>query len=118
MKIAITAQSESISSPLDPRFGRAMGFLVINTESGAQEYYDNTQHHNLAQGAGLQAAQTVAESGVQAVITGHVGPKAFSALQKGNIAVYYTQQLTVQEALTAFESGQLVRAESPAHPGQ
>ncbi len=110
MKIAITTQGQELSSPLDPRFGRAAGFLIIDDATGSHEYRDNAQNLNLPQGAGIQAAMNVADMGAQAVITGHVGPKAFAALHKGNITVYYTELSTVADALNAYRSGTLTKA--------
>ena len=60
-----------------------------------------------AQGAGIQAAQTVARALVQAVVTGHCGPKAFRVLSAAGIAVYTTDAATVAEALERFRSGSL-----------
>jgi len=49
--------------------------------------------------------------GVQAVITGHVGPNAFSALQTSNVAVYVGASGTVAEAVEQFKAGQLEAAD-------
>lgn len=110
MKIAITTQGSTLASSLDPRFGRAAGFLIVDRDSGACEYRDNSQNLDLPQGAGIQAAMHVADAGVQALITGHVGPKAFAALSKGRVDVYYTDLPTAQAALDAFARGELTRA--------
>jgi predicted Fe-Mo cluster-binding NifX family protein len=110
MKIAITTEAHSLESPLDPRFGRAAGFFVHDTDTGQDSFAANTQNLSLAQGAGIQSAQTVAGLGVQAVITGHVGPKAFSALQRGGIAVYLAADMTVGQAIAAFKAGTLAAA--------
>ena len=34
MKIVITAKGEGLDSELDPRFGRAQYFIVMDTETG------------------------------------------------------------------------------------
>lgn len=117
MKIAITAQGSSLESPLDPRFGRAAGFLIVDEASGNTEYRDNSQNLNLPQGAGIQAAMNVADTGARTLITGHVGPKAFLALNKGNIAVYYSEATTAAEALEAFKRGELSKADAPDREG-
>ena len=78
MKIAITSQGKELESPVDPRFGRAKFFIVADTEQEGFTVADNGQNLNAAQGAGIQAGRNVVDLGVQAVITGHVGPKAFA----------------------------------------
>jgi predicted Fe-Mo cluster-binding NifX family protein len=44
---------------------------------------------------------------VQAVVTGHVGPKAWSALQASGIRVYTTAGGSVAQAAEAFRAGRL-----------
>ena len=107
MKVAITSQGSDLSSPVDPRFGRAKSFIVVDTETHAFEAHDNTQNLNAAQGAGVQAGRTVAELGAEAVVTGHVGPKAFATLQAAGVKIYIGAQGSVKEALEQFKAGQL-----------
>lgn len=117
MKIAITSQSPGLDGALDPRFGRAAGFVLVDTETEALDFADNQQNLQAAQGAGIQAAQNVAATGAKAVITGHVGPKAFLVLQKGGIAIHLCEAGTVGEALEAFKSGSLPKAQGPDKDG-
>ena len=117
MKIAISCQSNDLNSEIDPRFGRAKGFLVCDTDSDEYEFVDNDQNLNAAQGAGIQSAQKVAATGARAVITGHVGPKAFTALDKGNIKVHLIGGGTVAEAIAAFREGRLETASEADKPG-
>ena len=110
MKIAITTSGDNLASPMDSRFGRAVRFLVYDTDTKGLLLVDNSQNLNAAQGAGIQAAQTVAEAGANVVITGHCGPKAFRVLQAAGIAVYNCEAATVQEALGLFGEGKLLTA--------
>ncbi|MCP4659167.1 MAG: DUF134 domain-containing protein, partial [bacterium] len=55
MKIAITSQGPELSSPLDPRFGRARYVLVVDRSSGEVEVVDNAANAQTPQGAGLAA---------------------------------------------------------------
>lgn len=107
MKIAITAQGTDLADPIDPRFGRAKYFIVIDPDTGEFEAHDNSQNLNAAQGAGIQASQNVAEQEVEAVVTGHVGPKAFAALKAADIKVYIGAKGSVKDALEQFQAGQL-----------
>ncbi len=112
MKVALTASGSTLDSPLDARFGRAPGFLVYDTDSGTVEFVDNQQSLNAAQGAGIQAAETVARSGAEALVTGHCGPTAFRVLSAAGVKVYNTNQPTVAAALEAFKAGTLKPADS------
>lgn len=113
MKIAITAQDRTMDSELDPRFGRTRYFIVFDTESGEHEVVDNDQNLHAAQGAGVQAAQNVAGLGVEVVLTGNCGPKAFSVLGKAKVAVHIGVTGTVKEAVEKFTAGTLQAAAEP-----
>jgi len=113
MKLAVSSQSGSLQSPLDPRFGRAKYFILLDTETGALSVVDNSVSLNAAQGAGIQAARRVVELGADALITGHVGPKAFSTLQAGGVRIYTGASGTVAEAIEQFKAGKLEAASSP-----
>jgi len=110
MKLAITAISKELSSNVDQRFGRAKYFIVVDIETGEWIAHDNAQNLNAAQGAGIQAAETVARLGAQAVITGNAGPKAFRTLNAAAIKVYLCPNGTVEEALHRFKGGELKEA--------
>ena len=110
MKLAVTTTGETLDAPLDPRFGRAARFLVYDLDQDTFELLDNAQNLAAAQGAGVQAAETVARAGVQGLITGHCGPKAFRVLSAVNIPVYNTDAATVAEAIARFRGGELAAA--------
>ena len=111
MKIVVTAQGESLSSQVDPRFGRAKHFIVVDTETDAFVVHSNAHNLDAAQGAGIQAGRAIVDLGVAAVITGHVGPKAFTALQAGQVKVYAGASGTIEEVLQKFKAGQLQSAD-------
>ena len=101
MLIAVSANNSNADSQLDPRFGRAAGFMIFNSETDDFHYIDNNGNSQLAQGAGIQTAQLLAEMGVGAVISGTFGPKAEAALQKGGIQMI-TSSGTVRAAVETF----------------
>lgn len=110
MIIALSTSGADLSAPLDSRFGRAEAFLIFDTEKRSFFLKSNDQNLNAAQGAGIQSAQNVAETGAQAVISGHCGPKAFKVLSAAKISVYPSTAETVQEALDLFEKGLLTES--------
>ncbi|OHB65799.1 MAG: dinitrogenase iron-molybdenum cofactor biosynthesis protein [Planctomycetes bacterium RBG_13_60_9] len=107
MKVAITAQGQELSSMTDLRFGRAKWIHVVDTETGEHQVQDNTVHLNLPQGAGIQTGQNIANLGVEAVITGNVGPNAFRTLNAANVRIFLAAQQTVEQAMAAFTDGRL-----------
>ena len=113
MKVAITAQGPDLASEVDPRFGRAKFFIVVDTQTGEFAAHDNAQNLNAVQGAGIQAAQNVVTLGVDAVITGNVGPKAFTALQAGNVKTYIGAGGLVRAAVEQLKAGGLECAGKP-----
>ena len=110
MKIAITATGKELSSAVDPRFGRAKFFIVVDTDTDESMAHDNAQNLNAAQGAGIQAAETVARLGAVAVVTGNVGPKAFRALNAAGIQIYLSKEDTVTDAIRKLKAGELPEA--------
>ena len=112
MKLAFTTVGENLDSPLDPSFGRARNFLVYNLQTQAIEIISNKQNLDAAQGAGIQAAQTIAKAGAQALITGHCGPKAFRVLEAAGIKVFNTDASTLAEALARYNAGTLTEAKA------
>ena len=117
MKIAVTAQGPDKTSPVDPRFGRAKVFVVFDTETNEYTAHDNSQNLNAAQGAGIQAGRTVVDLGVEAVLTGNVGPKAFATLAAANVAVYPGVTGTVADAVAQFQAGQMAPADKASVEG-
>ena len=103
MKVAVTAQGSDLTSEVDPRFGRAKNFIVVDTDTDEFQVHNNTQNLNAVQGAGIQAGRTVVDLGVAAVITGNVGPKAFTTLQAANVKVYPRASGTVKDVVEKFK---------------
>jgi len=113
VKLAITSSGRTLTDPVDPRFGRAAFFIVVDTETGVSEAHANEQSLNAAQGAGIQAAETVSRLGATAVLTGHCGPKAFRALQAAEIQVVIGAEGSCEQALDQFKKGVLKPAGKP-----
>jgi predicted Fe-Mo cluster-binding NifX family protein len=102
-----------MDSEVDPRFGRARSFIVVDTDSGEATVVDNSSGTGAAQGAGIQAAERICHLGAECLITGHCGPKAFRALEAAGIAVYTGASGTVADAVEQLRSGALERARQP-----
>lgn len=53
MKVAFTISGNDRDASLDSRFGRALGFIIYDTDNGTFDVIDNQQNLNAAQGAGI-----------------------------------------------------------------
>ena len=116
MKVAVSSTGGSLESAVDPRFGRCSVFLIVDTETMKYQAVPNSSI-GAAHGAGIGAAQSVAQHGVKAVLTGHVGPNAHMALSQAGISVYTGEAGTVEAAVNQFKSGALREASSPTVGG-
>ena len=113
MKLAITAEGNTKDSPVDARFGRARWFVLYDSDSGQYEAVDNSTGVEAMQGAGPKAAELLTSHHVNAVITGHCGPKAFMALKQAGIEVFVNAEGTVAEAIGKYNDGELTSADGP-----
>ncbi|MCL4514381.1 MAG: NifB/NifX family molybdenum-iron cluster-binding protein [Firmicutes bacterium] len=107
MRLAITSTGPSLEDAVDEHFGRARYILIVDTKTGLVDPIDNHDNLNAAQGAGINAAQLVADRGAEWVLTGHAGPKAFAALQKAHIRVAAVGSGSGRSALDRFRRGEL-----------
>ena len=112
MKVAVSAQGNDMNALVDPRLGRAQRFLLVDPESVEFEVLDNP-NIGAPGGAGIQTAQLLASKGVQAVITGNCGPKAFTTLHAAGIQVYIGASGTIQQTLEQYKQGHLQLANQP-----
>ncbi len=113
MKVAISATGNTLTSEVDPRFGRCAFFLITDEQGGELEAVSNRENADAMGGAGIQAAALVADREVDAVITGHCGPKAFNALQAAQITVYSCDEGSVEEALKKLANKELRALNGP-----
>jgi predicted Fe-Mo cluster-binding NifX family protein len=109
MKIAVTSYGEELGSKVDRSFGRARWFVVIDPDEGTFQTHSNKQNVDAPQGAGIQAAQNIANLGVDAVLTGNVGPNAFRTLNAASVKIFVFEKSveTVEEALSEWKAGSL-----------
>ncbi len=110
MKVAISSTGKELESQVSNVFGRCPYFVIAEIEDKEiknVEAIENTSAKQLG-GAGISAAQMVAEKDVKAVITGNLGPRASTVLKQFNIDVYRGAD-SVKEALRKLIEGNLER---------
>lgn len=108
-KIAITVRTgNDLEAPLDPRFGRAERFLIVDADTkDVLEILENPSIQ-AAHGAGTGSAALMSKAEVSAVISGRYGPKAHSALSQLGVEMFAApENATAGQALDAFLAGEL-----------
>jgi predicted Fe-Mo cluster-binding NifX family protein len=102
-KICITSQGTDLSAEVDPKFGRARYFLIVDPQSMGFEAIENP-NIEAAHGAGIQTAQLVSSKNVRAVLTGNCGPNAQRVLQSSGIEVITNVSGKAEDALSKYKS--------------
>ncbi|MGD9018077.1 MAG: NifB/NifX family molybdenum-iron cluster-binding protein [Desulfobacterales bacterium] len=113
MKIAVSSTGPTLDDTLDGRFGRCPYFLIIDPDTLE---FDALPNPNVSQsgGAGIQAAQQMAEKGVTAVLTGNCGPNALKVIEAAGILLISGVAGTVRQAVQQYTSGSLARTSAPS----
>ncbi|HPA25424.1 MAG TPA: NifB/NifX family molybdenum-iron cluster-binding protein [bacterium] len=103
MKIAISSTSEKIDGQIDETFGRCPCFIMVEIKDNKVDKIEILKNDTTdqASGAGISAAQLMAENNVNAVITNNVGPRALDVLNQFNIEIYSGEGI-VKDVLRAF----------------
>ncbi len=112
MKVAVSARGTERTSVVDPRFGRAPYFVVVDTAGGEAEGIENSGAL-AGTGAGVAAAQLISDAGAEAVITSALGPHAWAALKSGGIQVFEAGRGTVGAMVELLLQGGLSQIEEP-----
>jgi predicted Fe-Mo cluster-binding NifX family protein len=115
MRIAIPVDEQSLESGVCPSFGRSPYFLFYNTITKESYYLDNGAVASQG-GAGIRAAQVIADHGVKALIAPRCGENAEEVLRKAEVLIYKAIPGTAKRNIDAFEAGKLVLL-SDFHPG-
>ena len=107
MRIAVASQGRELEDMVEPRFGRAPCFLLIDTDTDSVTVISNEDNVQATQGAGVQAAETVVSHGVDIVVSGNIGPKAFAALKAAGVKAVLWADGTVAEAVELLKDERL-----------
>jgi predicted Fe-Mo cluster-binding NifX family protein len=105
-KVCISAIGSSIDSQIDPKFGRCAYFIIADIDTMDYHHMPNDAYES-PHGAGIQAAQVVANQNVQAVITGIVGPNAHRVLSAAGIEIITGVTGNVRDAVQRYRTGEL-----------
>ncbi|MHB0878214.1 MAG: NifB/NifX family molybdenum-iron cluster-binding protein [Anaerolineae bacterium] len=117
MLLAVAAQSTDADSPVSPNLGRCPAFVLVRLEEMSFQGIANPAAAS-GSGAGVQAAEMLVRLGVGGVISGSVGPNAFTILQRAGTDMFAATSGTVRNNIDAYLAGTLTRlgaASAPAH---
>jgi predicted Fe-Mo cluster-binding NifX family protein len=118
MRIVVTTTSPDLDSPVDPRFGRGACFVLVDTSTMEWQAHPNPAAA-ASGGAGIRAAQFVAEQKADGVISGDFGPNAHQALTAAGIGMYLIGgSASGRQAVERFMAGELESPGGPAGQGR
>ena len=108
MKIAVSSTGENLTDRVSEVFARCPYFIIAEVENGKIKKVEaiKNESENQMGGAGISAAQLMAEKNVNAVITKNVGPRASDVLKQFNIGVYFGDG-AIKKVLQEFIDGKL-----------
>jgi len=106
MRVAVPAKERNLKSKVEDVFGRTQIFLVVDVET---KEFDVVENDGAAAsgGAGITAAQCVADSGADAVVTFQCGKNAADVLSTANIKILKAEDITVEEIIDKYNKGEL-----------
>jgi predicted Fe-Mo cluster-binding NifX family protein len=107
MRIVVTTTTPDLDSPVDPRFGRGAYFVLVDADTMEWQAHPNPAAA-ASGGAGIRAAQFVAEQKADGVISGDFGPNAHQALTAAGIGMYlFGGSASARQAVERFKAGEL-----------
>ncbi|HPK16780.1 MAG TPA: NifB/NifX family molybdenum-iron cluster-binding protein [Clostridia bacterium] len=115
MKVVIPVESRSLEAPVCPSFGRTPFFALVDTDGGTHEFLDNEAAASQG-GAGIKAAQALADCGAAALITCRCGENAAQVLNAAGVKMFKAQDGSVNDNIAALKDGKLSLL-TEIHPG-
>lgn len=106
MKIAIPTDEKNLQSNVCISFGRAPYFLIYDADSGESLFIDNSAAASTG-GAGIKAAQTIADRRADVLLTPRCGEKAAGVLKAAEIKIFKTILASARDNIDALIAGQL-----------
>jgi predicted Fe-Mo cluster-binding NifX family protein len=113
MKIAMCCERPDQESKISLRLGRAAQVAIYDDREDSWQFAENSQNLNAAQGAGIQTAQNIVNSGAEILLAANAGPKAMRVLQASDVEVYRAlPDMTLSECVEMFKTAKLEKLEA------
>lgn len=106
MKIAIPAEENRMGSPVSLSFGRTAYYAIVDSKTLEYSFIENPGAQSQG-GAGIKAAQTVVDSGAEAVITFHLGQNAADVLKPAGVTILKAVPGNVTDLVRKYVAGVL-----------
>lgn len=113
--ISIPVDEKSLETNVCVSFGRAPYFLFYNLDTKEALFVDNSAA-NSPGGAGIKAAQIIADNKADVLLTPRCGQNAADVLKAADIKIYKSLSASAQDNIDAFIEGKLSLLDE-IHPG-
>jgi predicted Fe-Mo cluster-binding NifX family protein len=111
MKVAVSATGNTPQASVHSQFGRCDYFLIFEDKNEEVKAIENS-YAGVETGAGIGCAQDLVREGVEVVISGQVGPKAYEVLNEAGVEIYLAPpDITAQDAYEKLLSKKLRKME-------
>ncbi|TJX14564.1 dinitrogenase iron-molybdenum cofactor biosynthesis protein [Tissierella creatinini] len=115
MIISIPVDEKSLESEVCISFGRAPYFLFYNLDTKESLFVDNSAANSQG-GAGIKAAQIIADNKADVLLTPRCGQNAADVFKAADIKIYKSISASVQDNIHDFIDGKLSLLDE-IHPG-
>jgi len=113
MKVAVSSQDKRQDSPVEPWFGRAAYFLLVDTDNMIADAIENESAGDPPAIGEINAARLVIDAGAQAVLTGNCGYEVRRMFADAGVKLFQGIPATVKEAVEQFKAGRLSEVPAP-----
>lgn len=111
MKVAVSATGNTLDALVHRQFGRCDWFVIFEHAQETTKTIENP-YAGAETGAGIGCAQDLIEKGVDVVISGQLGPKAYDVFKEAGVEIYLAPPgISVQSAYEKFLSKELTKME-------
>jgi len=119
LKIAVSSQGQGLDAESSPIFGRCPFFVIAEVEGEEVKEIKSLQNTAVGQagGAGISAAQLIGNEGVEAIVTGAMGPRAFGVMNELGIKVFVGNGGSIEKSVIEAASGKLQELSMPGPMG-
>lgn len=106
MKVAFPSEeNKGLDSLVHGHFGSAKGFFIVNLDTNAFEYIDNSDRDH--EHGKCQPLAAVGNQSIDAVVVGGIGKGAVHGLNNAGIKVFRAVEGTIQENMELLKKGTL-----------